>query len=125
MGSLAAGLLMSNQVDAVLRGLEAAGGDPGNRQARFRAALHHLSFDPQTFGDGKVRVDKRGQGTGAFYLFRVERDPRGNPVPREFRRFQGDEQTFGGLFGPKTPPFSRTSPACKPGNPPPWARVSS
>jgi hypothetical protein len=52
----------------------------------------------------------------------VGTDAQGSPAIRTMRVVRDVEQTFGGYFEPDDPPPSRTSPACKQGNPPPWAR---
>jgi branched-chain amino acid transport system substrate-binding protein len=112
IGQLAYGLLVTQQVEILLQALEAVDGDPGDDQERLRDALHRLAFRPRTFG-GAVRVDSRGQHViEGLQLFRVEKDEDGKLMPTEFRRVASVDQTFGGLFGPQTPPFGRTSPPC-------------
>jgi branched-chain amino acid transport system substrate-binding protein len=103
-------------VEAVLEALERTGGVTG---PRLMAALANLELDSPS---GRIRLDRNRQAIGPNYLSRVATDAQGKPAIRTLRVVPNAEQTFGGYLKPDDPPPSRTSPACKHGNPPPWAR---
>jgi YVTN family beta-propeller protein len=106
-----------NAMDAVLGALEAVEGDLGEGQRRFRAALADVVLEAP---NGRIRLDRNRQAVGTNYLVRV--DTTGSLSPLTFRTVPNVEQTFNGYFGRTGPLPSRTSPPCKKGNPPPWAR---
>jgi branched-chain amino acid transport system substrate-binding protein len=100
-------------VEAALQALEHAGG------AKLTAALARTELDSPA---GPVRLDANRQAIAPNYLSRVETDAEGKPAPRTLRVLANVEQTFGGYFKPGDPPPSRATPACRKGDPPPWAR---
>ena len=103
-------------VEAVLEALERTDGATGRRLA---AALAHLELESPA---GQVRLDGNRQAIAANYLSRVTTGAGGKPSIATLRVVPDVEQTFGGYLKPNDPPPSRTSPACRKGNPPPWAR---
>jgi branched-chain amino acid transport system substrate-binding protein len=103
-------------VEAVLEALQRTDGATGRGLA---AALAHLELGSPA---GKIRLDGNRQAIAANYLSRVTTDAGGKPSIRTLRVVPDVEQTFGGYLKPGDPPPSRTSPACRKGNPPPWAR---
>lgn len=106
-------------MDAVVQALEQVDGDLSDGQRRFRAALAMVSLDAPS---GKIRLDANRQAIGPNYLAHVERDAKGNLSSVPFRTIPDVDQGFGGLITGADPPHGSTSPACKTGNPPPWAR---
>jgi branched-chain amino acid transport system substrate-binding protein len=103
-------------VEASLEALERAGGETG---PKLMAALAQLELQSPA---GRMRLDGNRQAIAPNYLSQVTRDAKGTPVIRTLRVVPNVEQTFGGYFRPNDSPPSRTAPACKQGNPPPWAR---
>jgi ABC-type branched-subunit amino acid transport system substrate-binding protein len=103
-------------VEAVLEALQRTDGSTG---PKLMAALAHLELDSPS---GRIRLDRNRQAIGPNYLSRVTTGADGKPSITTLRVVPDVEQTFGGYFKPDDPPPSRTSPACKHGNPPPWAR---
>jgi len=106
-------------VEGLLTVLEKTGGELGPADELLRSTLAGLVLDaPQ----GAVRLDGRHQASEATYLERIApsgRDARSLTWP--LRRFDGVEQTFGGIFGPATPSPSRTDPTCVRRPAPAWA----
>jgi hypothetical protein len=89
---------------ATAEALAAVRGDLSGDGARFMAALARVEL-PSPFGsirlDGSRRAVAPVSSTG---------------------RIQGVEHTFNGYFAAGDPPPSRTTPACRRAQPPPWAR---
>jgi branched-chain amino acid transport system substrate-binding protein len=104
-----------NGVEAVLEALEQTQGETGGPLMR---ALARVELESPT---GHIRLDAKRQAVASTYLSRVA-TKRGAPPITTLRVVPNVEQTFGGYFKPGAPPPSRTAPACKRGNPPPWAR---
>jgi branched-chain amino acid transport system substrate-binding protein len=103
-------------VEAVLEALERTDGATG---PRLMAALARLELDSPS---GKIRLDRNRQAIAPNYLSHVTTDAQGKPAIRTLSVVANVEQTFAGYFKPHDPPPSRTQPACKHGNPPPWAQ---
>ena len=103
-------------VEALLRALEQAHGDTGKR---LLSALRRVQLDSAT---GQIRLDRNRQAVVPTYLSRVVTDAKRKPKIETLRVVPSVEQTFGGYFKPGDPPPSGTAPACRKGNPPPWAR---
>jgi branched-chain amino acid transport system substrate-binding protein len=103
-------------VEAAMRGLSAVGGDLSDGQRRFRRALTSLRMDAP---GGAVRLDENRQAIAPNYVTRIGT---GTPAHRTIRTIADVDQSFGGLFRPDGAPASRTSPGCRAGEPPPWAR---
>jgi len=103
-------------VEAALAALERTRGATG---AKLTAALARLELNSP---GGRVRLDANRQAIAPNYLSQVATDAEGKPSPRTLSVLPTVEQTFGGYFRPGDPPSSRSTPACRKGNPPPWAR---
>jgi branched-chain amino acid transport system substrate-binding protein len=103
-----------NGVEAVLMALERSNGATGST---LMGELAQLEVDSPT---GRIRLDDQRQAVVPNYLSQVARK-RGAPPITTLRVIPNVEQTFGGYFEPGGPPTSRTTPACRKGNPPPWA----
>jgi hypothetical protein len=56
-----------------------------------------------------------------IYVSRVEKDERGDLLYRTFRVIDGVDQTYSGAVEIRSSEADRTQPACRRGNPPPWA----
>jgi branched-chain amino acid transport system substrate-binding protein len=106
-------------VEAALEALERVDGDLSDGGELLMDALAHVRLESPL---GRIHLDRNRQGVGPTYLSQVGTDAQGKPAIRTMRVVREVEQTFGGYFEPDDPPPSRTSPACKQGNPPPWAR---
>jgi branched-chain amino acid transport system substrate-binding protein len=99
-------------VEAVVRGLEQAEGDP----ARLSAALARLRVD---LLGGSVRLDSNRQAVVSTSIVRIARS--GAPGPATLRRITGVDQSIGGLLEPAEAPSDR-APACRRGRSrPPWS----
>jgi branched-chain amino acid transport system substrate-binding protein len=98
-------------VEALLEALARSGGATGTPLLR---ALARVQLNSPA---GRIQLDAHRQAVAPGYLSRV-----GKAGIETVRVVPRVEQTFGGYFRPGDPPPSRTSPACKHGNPPPWAR---
>jgi branched-chain amino acid transport system substrate-binding protein len=95
---------------ATLQALDAVHGDASGNEERFRAALARVRLDSPL---GRIRLDRDRQAVAFNNLFKDG---------RLIKSIPGVDHTFGGYFKPSDPPPSRTTPACRKGNPPPWAR---
>ena len=113
------GLGYYNAMQAVLAALERVDGDLSEGERRFMSELAKVELDAP---NGRVRLDAHRQAIAPNYLNRLEKGSQGQVVARTFKTIADVEQTFGGLFGPGSPPPGRDVPACSPGKPPPWAR---
>jgi branched-chain amino acid transport system substrate-binding protein len=99
-------------VEAVLRGLERAGGDT----ERLPAALAGLRTD---LLGGAVRLDASRQGIVSTRLVRIGGGAEPSLTP--LRAIGGVDQSIGGLLEPSVRP-SWWPPKCRRQQPPPWAR---
>lgn len=115
------GALYFMQVEALLRALEATGGELGERQRLLRPALAQVALG-SIWGQGTVRLDENRHAVWPMVLTRTERRPDGTVVGRFVRPVGAVDQTYGGLLGPGTPRFGPSGPPCRRGDPPPWAR---
>jgi branched-chain amino acid transport system substrate-binding protein len=113
------GLGYYDSMEAALRALERVGGDVSEGERRFQAALEHVELDAP---NGHVRLDRHRQAIAPNYLNRLALNGKGQLTVRTFETVPDVEQTFGGLFSSKSPPPGRTTPPCKRGRPPAWAR---
>jgi branched-chain amino acid transport system substrate-binding protein len=103
-------------VEAVLEALQRTDGATGPALMR---ALAGLVLDSPT---GRIRLDRARQAVAPSYLSRVSVDRKGKPAFETLRVVPDVEQTFGGYFKPTDPPRTRSSPVCRRGVPPRWAR---
>ena len=110
---------MFDSVEPVVEALEQVHGDLSRGERRLMAALADLNFASP---EGPRRLDSRHQAIGVIYLGKMSRGKNGKLFVRQIRVVPNVDQTFGGYFSGRTPAPSRTRPACRHGNPPPWAR---
>jgi branched-chain amino acid transport system substrate-binding protein len=108
-----------DSMSAVLKALGQVHGDMSGGERRFQAALARVRLDSPL---GPIRLDRNRQAVGANYLDQYQRNGTGGIVQRTIRIVPNVDQTFGGYFHTNGPLPSRTHPACRHGNPPPWAR---
>lgn len=113
------GLAYTNAMEAVLQALAQVHGDLSNGESRFMAALERVELDAP---NGHIRLDSNRQVVAPNYLNRLTRDAAGKLTVHTFLTVPGVEQTFGGLFSASSSPPGRSSPPCRRGQPPPWAR---
>jgi branched-chain amino acid transport system substrate-binding protein len=104
-----------NAVEAVLAALDSTKGETGSP---LMSALARLKLESPT---GRIRLDPYRQAVTPNYLIRVA-TTRAAPPFTTLRVIPNVEQTFNGYLKSTDPPPSRTSPACRKGNPPPWAK---
>jgi ABC-type branched-subunit amino acid transport system substrate-binding protein/streptogramin lyase/predicted Ser/Thr protein kinase len=112
---LAFDLFYHDAMEATVEALERVGGDLSGGERRFMAALASTRLSTPI---GPIRLDATHEAVGPNYLFRFRTWTQG----RELKRVDGVEHTFGGHFQATDPPPGETTPACRHGNPPPWAR---
>jgi hypothetical protein len=96
---------------ATVAALVAVHGDLSGGERRFMAALARVRLNSPT---GTIRLDTSRQAIGPNYLVRLD--------GTLYRRIDSVEPSFGGHFTTHDPPPGERTPACKRGNPPPWAR---
>ena len=102
---------------ATLQALAASRGDLSHGERRFLAALARVRL---VTPNGPVRLDSSRQAIATTYLWQVTRF-RFDPT-RLLRTIPNVERTFGGYLTDHDPPPRLSTPACKPGHPPAWAR---
>ena len=107
-----------NAVEALLQALEQAGGDPGERGERLRAALGALEIELLGVPH---RVDGNGQAIVSTTLVRVAPEGGGLSALRPLRTIAEVDQSLGGLLDAEHRPGDLDE-KCEPGEPPPWAR---
>jgi branched-chain amino acid transport system substrate-binding protein len=100
---------------ATLQALDRVHGDQSNGQRRLLQALAAVVVRTPS---GTVRLDRSREAVGSNFLVRFRSSTQGSL----YRRVDGVEHTFGGYFTRDDPPPGETTPLCKHGNPPPWAR---
>jgi branched-chain amino acid transport system substrate-binding protein len=105
-----------DEMEPVLEALVQVHGDLSHGERPFRKALARLHFRAP---NGETSLDRRRQAIAPVYLRQVQKR-RGKLVVRQIGVVPNVEQTFGGYFGPKTPPPGRNQPTCKRRKPPPW-----
>jgi ABC-type branched-subunit amino acid transport system substrate-binding protein len=97
---------------ATVAALESVHGDLSGDEGRFMAALARVRLSEPT---GPVHLDASHIAVAPNYVATWTNNVVLETIP-------GVEHTFGGYFKPGDPPPSTTTPACKHGNPPVWAR---
>jgi branched-chain amino acid transport system substrate-binding protein len=107
-----------NAVEALLQALEEAGGDPGERGERLRAALGALEIELLGVPH---RVDGNGHAVVSTTLVRVATEGGGLPTLRPLRTIAEVDQSLGGLLDAEHRPGDLDE-KCEAGEPPPWAR---
>src|SRR5205085_2085034 len=108
-------LFYRDAMAATAAALDAAGGDVSGGERRLMAALAKVRLDSPL---GPIRLDAQHEAIGPNYLVRFQTWFTG----RAYATVHDVDHTFGGYFGPSDPPPSESTPVCKHGNPPPWAR---
>jgi branched-chain amino acid transport system substrate-binding protein len=105
-------------MEAIASALEATGGEIGAGHRELRGALARLLLDaPQ----GRIRLDGNRQAIAQVALEKiVGTGPRRGEV-HAFRTIDDVDEGYGGLFTATTPSPSWAAPACRKGDPPPWA----
>jgi branched-chain amino acid transport system substrate-binding protein len=103
-------------MEPVLEALEQVHGDLSHREQRFQKALAQLQFRSP---NGTITLDRRHQAIAPMYLGQVQKR-HGKLVLRQIAVVPRVEQTFGGYFGPTTPPPGRKQPTCRRRKPPAW-----
>jgi branched-chain amino acid transport system substrate-binding protein len=111
-------VLYYDGMQAIVQALKATHANLAGKQSRFRAKLARLR---PAFPNGTVRLDRNRNSIQPAYVVRIVK--KGNGLAfATIKMIPNVSETFGGLFGPKSPAPSRTAPACKKGTPPPWAK---
>jgi branched-chain amino acid transport system substrate-binding protein len=95
---------------ATLDALSSVQGDLSSGERRFKAALARVRLNSPL---GTITLDEDRQAIAFNNLYQ------GN---KRIQSIPGVDRTFGGYFTRGDPPPSLQTPACKHGNPPPWAR---
>ena len=106
---------------ALVKGLEAAGGDVSDQQA-LQDALTETSLSGEEAPYGDVTLDDNRQAISDVYVKRIVKDKTGDGVAdvETFRQIPEVDQTFNGVFSPETPAPDRENPKCEERDPPPW-----
>ena len=84
------GLLLATL--AAIKGLEAAGGDLSNGQAKFKEALNKLQLDSPI---GKITLNENRQATGTVFVNEVVDGPDGNMTSKMVAKTENVNQTLG------------------------------
>jgi branched-chain amino acid transport system substrate-binding protein len=113
------GIAYYHDMQVVLKALEHVHGDLSGGERRFQTALANVQLGGP---HGPTRLDANRQAIAPNYLAQWQRDGKGGYVQRTIRVVPDVDEAFGGYFHANGPQPSRTYPACKHGNPPPWAR---
>ena len=77
---------------AAIKGLEAAGGDLSNGQAKFKEALNKLQLDSPI---GKITLNENRQATGTVFVNEVVDGPDGNLTSKMVAKTENVNQTLG------------------------------
>ncbi len=104
-----------DEMTGIVLGLKKVKGDLSDGGAKFRKALAKVSWSSE---HGSVRLDKNRNAVADNFVVQVTK---GGGF-KTLKTVHGVDQTFGGHFSPSTASPSRNRPACKHGNPPPWAK---
>jgi branched-chain amino acid transport system substrate-binding protein len=108
-------VLYYDGMQAIIQGLQKTHGATGSA---LGAALAKLR---PSFPNGNVRLDSNRNSIQPAYVVQIVKTG-GKLGFKTIKTVPNVTETFGGLFGPKSPAPSRTAPACHKGTPPPWAR---
>jgi branched-chain amino acid transport system substrate-binding protein len=96
---------------ALVQGLEAVGGDLSDGHAAFREELASMTLEAPY---GNVTLDENRQGIIDTFVAQLVLDEEsGEVIQQTVAIIPQVDQTFGGTFGPDTPPPSREDPACE------------
>jgi branched-chain amino acid transport system substrate-binding protein len=104
-----------DEMTGIVLGLKKVNGDLSDGGKKFRAALAKVSFQSP---HGLVKLDQNRNAIADNFVVQVTKGG-GFKTLKDVR---GVDQTFGGKFSSSTKSPGRNSPACKHGNPPPWAK---
>jgi hypothetical protein len=116
-GSLA--VLYRNAVEAVAEALTEVDGDAGPSGERLRAALSKLTAGTLP---RPTRLDGNRQAVSSVFLARIGKNRGKLPTLRTVRVVDGVEQTYGGIFAPRSGAITATTDACRHDvAPPAWA----
>jgi branched-chain amino acid transport system substrate-binding protein len=95
----------------LIQALNAVNGDLSDGQAALREALATLPLEAP---EGTIVLDENRQGIIDTYIAQLALDEEsGEVIQQTVAIVPGVDQTFGGTFGPDTPPPSRDFPACE------------
>jgi branched-chain amino acid transport system substrate-binding protein len=78
--------------NAAIKGIEAAGGDLSNGQAKLKEALNKLVLDTP---NGKVTLNENRQATGPVFISEVADGPDGNMTNKMVAKIENVNQTMG------------------------------
>ena len=96
---------------ALIQALNAVNGDLSNGQAALRDELSSMTLEAPY---GNVKLDENRQGiVDTFVAQLVLDEATGDVVQKTVSIIPQVDQTFGGTFGPDTPPPSRDFPGCE------------
>jgi branched-chain amino acid transport system substrate-binding protein len=95
---------------ATLDALTSVHGDLSGGERRFMSALARVRLNSPL---GTITLDEDHQAIAPNNLYQGG---------KRIRTISRVDRTFGGYFKPTDPPSTLDTPACKAGNPPPWAR---
>ncbi len=95
---------------ALIRALEEVNGDLSNNHAALREALSGISLDAPY---GTLTLDDNRQAIVDTSVQQLVLNDDGEVVSQTVAIIPGVDQTFGGTFGPDTPPPSRDDPGCE------------
>lgn len=104
-------------IAATMKALTAVDGDLSHGARRFQAALARTEVDSP---NGRLRLGGDHQAVVPVYLMRVDK-PDGSDRTL-IRVSRGVDHTYGGYFTKRDPPPSESTPVCRKGHVPPWAR---
>jgi branched-chain amino acid transport system substrate-binding protein len=102
---------------AAVQALAEVHSDLSHGERRFQSALAHVRLDAPY---GEVRLDAAHQAIAPIYVWRLNK-PDGSDATL-IRIIRGVDRTFGGYFPRNEPPPSASTPVCRKGHVPPWAR---
>jgi branched-chain amino acid transport system substrate-binding protein len=108
-------VLYYNGMQAIIQGLQKTHGATG---AALRGVLTQLT---PSFPNGRVRLDANRNSIQPAFVVQIVKTG-GKLGFKTIKAIPNVDQTFGGLFSPKSPAPSRTAPGCKKGTPPAWAK---
>jgi branched-chain amino acid transport system substrate-binding protein len=108
-------VLYYNGMQAIIQGLKSTHGKTG------KSLQSTLARMKPSFPNGKVRLDANRNAIQPAYVVQIVKSG-GKLGFKTIKTIPNVSETFGGLFGPKSPAPSRTAPACKKGTPPPWGK---
>jgi branched-chain amino acid transport system substrate-binding protein len=94
---------------ALVKGLQAVGGNMGSNQKGLQQALAKVSLNTPF---GLVKLDKNRQAIEGEWTYQIVAKP-GSTTVKTVAFIPNVDQSFGGLFKSSSPPPGRTQPPCK------------